>query len=51
MQNIMGKTTISIDTDLCLALKRLGSMGDHYNDVIRQLVKNEQDRRQRKEKK
>ena len=39
------RRTISIDDDLCDALKRIGKMGDTYSDVIRQMVK------ERKEKK
>jgi predicted CopG family antitoxin len=45
MQSIMVKRrTISVDDDLCGALKRIGKMGDTYSDVIRQLVKDKEQR-------
>ena len=45
MQIIMGKRrTISVDDDLCGALKRIGKMGDTYSDVIRGLVKEKEQR-------
>ena len=38
IENIAGKTTISIDEDLHKALREMGNMGDTYNDVIRRLL-------------
>ena len=48
MQSIMVKRrTISVDDDLCGALKRIGKMGDTYSDVIRRMI----DKELRREKK
>ena len=45
----MGKRrTISIDDDLCQGLKRIGKMGDTYSDVIRALVKEKEQRKEKK---
>jgi predicted CopG family antitoxin len=43
----VGKTTINVDIELRDALKRMGKMGETYNDVLRRLVEKEQ-RREKK---
>lgn len=44
----MEKRTVSLDLDICNTLKRMGKMGDTYNDVIRRLVKEKEDKEARK---
>ena len=43
----MGKTTINVDIELADAIKRLGKMGETYNDVLWTLVQEELKRKKK----